>query len=53
MNICVYGGSSVSLDKKYIEGNLRISFSRYNNFDEIEVLSDELVKTVKEYLDKV
>lgn len=44
---------SMGLSKFEIEGNLRISFSKYNTLEEVEKLSDVLISVVKTYLSKV
>ena len=64
--VCVGNGSACSakkmgnrilenmkVSKDYIEGNLRISFSKYNTKAEVNILSNILIEIVKEYLSKV
>jgi cysteine sulfinate desulfinase/cysteine desulfurase-like protein len=43
----------MGLIRSEIEGNLRISFSKYNTIYEIDKLSDVLINVVKKYLSKV
>ena len=63
MGIMVGNGSACSSKKsgnrileamgrtnKEIEGNLRISFSKYNRIEEIEILAEKLILCVKNYL---
>ena len=39
--------SSIGLDKKQMEGNIRISFSEFNTFEEVNKLVDVLTKEIK------
>lgn len=39
---------AIGLDNSYTEGVLRISFSKYNTLDEVELLADKLAICVKE-----
>ena len=38
--------SAISLEKDYLEGVIRVSFSKYNTEDEVRNLADKLVKNV-------
>lgn len=44
---------SMGVSKTDIEGNLRISFSKYNTLEEVYTMSKILIETVDEYLHKV
>ena len=44
---------SMGFSKDYVEGNIRISFSKENFVDEVYFLADCLIKTVDLYLNKV
>ena len=63
--ICVGNGSACSSKKKSnrvlenmgltskdVESNLRISFSKFNTFEEIDFLCEKLIYCVNDYLDK-
>lgn len=39
---------AIGLDSKYSEGILRISFSKYNNIEEVQLLGEKLAECVKE-----
>ena len=64
--VCVGNGSACSsknsgnrvleamkLTKQEIEGNLRISFSKYNTLEEVEFMSQVLIKCVRKYISNV
>ena len=44
---------SMGLSRSLIEGNLRISFSKFNTLDEVCLMVDCLIDCVKEYVTKV
>lgn len=44
---------NIGIDKQYIMGNLRISFSKFNTLEEVDILADTLSLVVKEYKQKV
>ena len=44
---------SMGVSKSDITGNLRISFSKYNTIQEVDVFSQKLIETIREYLYKV
>lgn len=44
---------AMKLTKQEIEGNLRISFSKYNTLEEVEFMSQVLIKCVRKYISNV
>lgn len=44
---------SMKLNKQQIEGNLRISFSKFNTLEEVEFMSQTLINCVKKYISNV